>query len=65
MGILITGSVLIFEVLAGYLANQTSISLSYLVLAGWFFAVCIIPLIVWTKIPLQRRESKLAEFNVS
>lgn len=52
-GVLITGSVFIFEMAAGYLANQTSISFVYSVLASCFFIVCIIPLIFWTRLPLH------------
>jgi MFS family permease len=53
VGVLITGSVFVFEIVAGYLASQTSISFVYFILSSCFFIVCIIPLILWTRMPLH------------
>ncbi|MFX0114820.1 MAG: MFS transporter [Candidatus Hodarchaeota archaeon] len=52
-GVVITGSAFVFELLAGYLATQTSISFSYFILSSFFFAVCIVPLILWIRTPLK------------
>ncbi|MFX1514123.1 MAG: hypothetical protein ACFFCQ_16220, partial [Promethearchaeota archaeon] len=54
-GIVVVVFAMIFETLAGYLANQTSIPHTYLVVSGLFTLVCIVPLFIWTK-TISRRD---------
>jgi MFS family permease len=53
VSVLITGSVFVFEIVAGYLASQTSIAFVYFILASCFVLVCILPLLLWTRMPFS------------
>jgi hypothetical protein len=55
LGIGVTTTGLVFEVLAGYLAKSTSISFTYSILTILFLLLCVIPLIFWTKTSFQEK----------